>query len=143
MHSEGNGYVSYHAPGFPAAPGFSSEEQALIPKMRYYSLLIQGLNTNTPYPVPNTPVAASGTVTPKTLRWGGSAWAKGYNIERQEVGTSTWTRIASNVMDNVAGPKPIYSDNTAVAGRSYRYRIQGVGVDGKTSEWGIIGPMRA
>ena len=109
--------------------------------MRYYSLLIQGLNVNTLYPVPNTPIAASGTVTPKTLRWGGSAWAKSYNIERQDVGSTTWTRIASNVLDNVAGPKTIYSDNSAVSGRSYRYRIQGIGVDGKTSDWGIIGPM--
>lgn len=111
--------------------------------MRYYSLLIQGLASNTPYPVPNTPIAALGTVTPKTLRWGGSAWAKAYNIERQDVGSATWTRIASNVLDNVAGPKPIYSDNSAVPGKSYRYRIQGIGVDGKTSDWGIIGPMVA
>jgi hypothetical protein len=111
--------------------------------MRSYSLLIQGLNVNTPHPVPNTPVAAFGTVTPRALRWGGSAWAQGYNIERQQVGSTTWTRIASNVMDNVVGPKPIYSDTSATSGRSYRYRIQGIGVDGATSDWGIIGPMIA
>ena len=111
--------------------------------MRSYSLLIQGLNVNTPHPVPNTPVAAFGTVTPRALRWGGSAWAKGYNIERQEVGSTSWTRIASNVLDNVAGPKPIYSDNSAIGGRSYRYRIQAIGVGGQTSDWGIIGPMMA
>ena len=111
--------------------------------MRYYSLRIQGLNVNTPHPVPNTPVSAHGTVTPEALRWGGSAWAKAYNIERQEVGSTTWTRIASNVMDNVIYPKPIYSDTSAVSGRSYRYRIQGIGVDGRTSDWGIIGPMKA
>jgi hypothetical protein len=111
--------------------------------MRYYSLLIQGLNVNTPYPTPNTPVAALGKVTPQALRWGGSAWAKGYNIDRQDLGSLTWTRIASNVPDNVAGPKPIYSDKGAVSGRSYRYRIQGIGVDGQTSDWMVIGPIGA
>ena len=133
--------MSYHAPGFPAARGFSSEEQALIPKMRYYSLLIQGLHVNTRYPVPNTPVAALGTVTPKTLRWGGSAWAKAYNIERQQLGFTTWTRVASNILDNIAGPNTIYSDNTTIPRKTYRYRIQAIGVDGRTSNWGSIGLM--
>ena len=109
--------------------------------MRIYSLIIQKLDLNSTYPVPNAPVAAHGAVSPKALRWGGSAWAKAYNIERQEVGSTSWTRIASNIMDNVIYPKPIYSDTSAVSGRSYRYRIQGIGVDGKTSDWGIIGPM--
>ena len=112
-------------------------------RIRYYGLLIQGLNTNTPYPVPFAPVAAIGSVTPRTLRWGGSAWAKAYNIERADAGSSAWTRVASNVMDNVAGPKAIYSDNSAVAGKSYNYRIQAIGVGGQTSDWTIIGPFRA
>jgi hypothetical protein len=136
------GYLSYHAPGFPPCDGFHEEEQTLIPKMRHYSLLIQGLNINAPHPVPNTPVPAHGTVTPRELRWGGSAWAKAYNIGRQELGSTTWTRIASNIADNVIYPRPIYSDTTAISGRSYRYRIQGIGVDGNTSAWGYIGPIR-
>jgi hypothetical protein len=135
--------VSYHAPGFPSSEGFSVEEEELIPKMRMYSLIIQKLDLNSSYPVPNAPVVAHGAVTPKALRWGGSAWAKAYNIERQEVGSTAWTRIASNVMDNVPGPNPIYSDTSAKSGRSYRYRIQGIGVDGKASVWGIIGPMES
>lgn len=79
---------------------------------------------------------------PKALRWGGSAWAKGYNIERQQSNTGTWTRIASNVPDNVAGPKAIYADNSASAAVDYTYRIQAVGVGGQTSDWLTIGPMR-
>ena len=82
-------------------------------------------------------------MTPRALRWGGSAWAKGYNIERQEVGTSSWARVASNVTDNVAGPNPIYSDNAVVTGKSYSYRIQAVGVGGQVSNWTIIGSYKA
>jgi hypothetical protein len=110
VHSEGNGYWAYHAPGFPVAPGFIAEEAVLVPKIRSYALQIIGMDPNTPFPVPITPVPAFGSVSPRALRWGGSAWARGYNIERQDVGSSTWTRIASNVPDNVAGPKPIYND---------------------------------
>ena len=143
VHSEGRGYWAYHAPGFPVAPGFHAEEATLIPRIRYYSLLIQGLDTNLPFPIPVAPSAAFGTVTPSALRWRGSAWAKAYNIERADAGSSAWARIASNVMDNVIGPKAIYSDNSAVTGKSYNYRIQAIGVGGQTSDWTIIGPFRA
>lgn len=105
--------------------------------------MIQGLDVNTPYPVPAAPVSAFGTVTPRALRWGGSAWAKGYNIERQEVGTTTWARVASNVPDNVAGPNSIYSDNAVIGGKTYSYRVQAVGVSGQTSNWTVIGSYKA
>ncbi len=115
----------------------------MVPRVRYYGLLIQGLDVNTPYPQPAAPVAASGTVTPRALRWGGSAWAKSYNIERQEPGNTVWARIASNVPDNVAGPNAIYSDNSVATGKSYAYRIQAVGVGGLVSNWTVIGTLKA
>jgi mannan endo-1,4-beta-mannosidase len=142
QHPDGN-YWAYHVPGFPQAFGFGSEEATLIPLIRSYAFQIQGLSSNVKHPVPRTPVAAAGTVTPTTLRWGGSAWAKGYNIERQDQGTNIWTRIASSVPDNVIGPATIYSDTSAQSGKSYNYRIQAVGVDGDLSGWLVIGLLRA
>ena len=142
-HDEGNGYASYHVPGFPTAPGFGREEAQLMPLVRYYGLRIQGLDTKMGYPISFAPSPASGSVTPKALRWAGSAWAKGYNLERQEVGTTVWTRIATKVMDNVIGPAAIFSDGNAVVGKGYYYRVQAVGVGGAVSGWLTIGPLTA
>ena len=144
VHSEGPNYWAYHAPGFSPNQGFSSEDATVPSLVRYYALMIQGIDTNAPFPMPPKPVPAYNPVTPKNLRWGGSFWAKAYNIERQTVGTSTWTRIASNVPDNVSSSKTIYSDNSAVAGTSYNYRIQAISVGDKaTSDWLLIGPFKA
>jgi hypothetical protein len=114
-----------------------------MPLVRYYAYKIQGLDPRKGFPIPWAPSRATGITSPKSLKWRGSAWAKGYNIERRLTDSTTWTRVASNVPDNVAGPAPIYNDVSATKGKDYIYRIQACGVGGAVSDWLSLGPMRA
>jgi hypothetical protein len=140
VHNENDKWLSYHAPGFPESPGFHKEEKDLVPMVREYGLRIQGRDVYaTPFPVPSRPSVVQGIrETPKELRWMGSAWAKGYNIERSNENGGEWVRIASNVPDNKETHQPLYTDAGV---ESATYRIQAIGVQGQTSEWLELGVL--
>ncbi|KAI8926878.1 glycoside hydrolase superfamily [Entophlyctis helioformis] len=156
-HYEKDNYWSYHAPGFPKASGFTTEEQTIVPMMRKHALLIQGLPANTPYPIPSAPGLIAG-VKPSALRWRGASWAASYRVWRapsapssasdgsatRETATAHWELLADRVLDNVEWGQPIYADKSAVAGSWYMYRIQSVSADGVDGQGDlVIGPIEA
>jgi hypothetical protein len=115
-----------------------------VPLIRYYGHVIQGKDPSTGYPTPWAPQAAeNGTITPSSLRWAGSAWARGYNIDRRREGDVSFVRLVSNLPDNVATPGVLYNDTTATIGQQFTYRIQAVGLGGAVSDWFTLGPLTA
>ncbi|KAJ3039083.1 hypothetical protein HDV00_012641 [Rhizophlyctis rosea] len=151
-HYEGkDAYYSYHVPSFPEniTAQFGAEEATLIPQLRSKALQITGQSTSKGYPVPPVPQVIQGdaTITPRNLRWRGSAYAASYNIYRGTKGTNgfiSWgsSPIATGVKDNVQFGKKIYSDTSAVRGQQYFYSIRAVSLSGGVSTYSeIIGPI--
>ncbi len=142
VHYEDQGYMSYHAPGFPPNTGFSDEESKLVPLLREYGLKMQNLPKTMPFPTPDTPTTAVGMcINPKSLRWRGSSWAACYRLQRQAVGTSEWIEISDSIMDNVESGCSIFQDKSAQCGQCYVYRVQALGVNGQSNgQWLTLGP---
>ncbi|KAI8908481.1 glycoside hydrolase superfamily [Gorgonomyces haynaldii] len=144
VHTESDGTLSYHVPGFPQAEGFSADESTLVESIRYNAIRIQGLLTlgminNVPYPTPPAPKQATGTITPKALRWFGSSWAAQYKISRKS--GNSYNLIAT-VKDNVVSGQTIYSDPNASKGQTYEYKIEAIGKKGQVSAPFYTGPIK-
>lgn len=83
IHSEGsNGYWSYHVPGFPSTnDGFSVDDIKVAPLVRKFGLLMDGKSEWSDWPVPGKGAAIKDPyITPKRLKWFGSAWAASYMV---------------------------------------------------------------
>ncbi|KAJ3055879.1 hypothetical protein HK097_008876 [Rhizophlyctis rosea] len=152
-HSEGYGnFYSYHVPGFPAnfTNQWGTEEASIIPTLRSKALQITGQSTSKAYPAPPAPQMIQGdaTITPRNLRWRGSAWGASYNIyrgTRASNGSISWgsSPIATGVKDNVRFGRRIYTDTSAVRGTQYYYSVRAVSVSGGLSTYSdILGPVR-
>lgn len=80
----------------------------MVLMIRGYGLQMQGLPTNTPFPVPGPayPVTIQSTrLTRTSLRWFGATWAKYYWVYRRVAGDTTsstpWKLLTTLVQDGV------------------------------------------
>ena len=142
IHREFSQYYSYHAPGFSdPSNGFPLEEKATVTSLRNYALQIQNRSPNTAYPTPPNPGIVTGSLTASALKWRGSAWASGYNLERMYGNSGQWQRIASNIPDGVKFGSSLYSDTTADSAQDISYRVQAIGLSNTVSGWTVLGKI--
>ncbi len=129
---------SFHWPGFPSAE--AQCEQALLETIRCAAFQIEG-RAVPPVPVPEEPVLLPIDDVP-LLTWRGSAGASGYDIERAPSNEGPWAMIASNVSDADVAYRPLFSDETAVAGDTWYYRISARNVSGVSKASNVVGPVK-
>jgi hypothetical protein len=139
-HSEPNGgdlFKAYHWPGF--ASGEAYDEARFLRELRRRAFAIRG--TRDPErgePAAPTIIAVeSGGL----LSWRGSAGANGYDIQRTESLEAAWRTVATGVSDAAAQYRPLYSDQTAVPGKSYWYRVVARNEAGKSPPSAPFGPV--
>lgn len=91
---------------------------------------------------PNPPVMAENiNLNPTHLSWRGSAWAKGYDLEKRLESCTEWTRLATDLADNVPAGHAIFVDKTAEPNKRYMYRVRAKGPKEEVSEWLMMGPL--
>lgn len=138
-HNEGGTPVnSYHVPGFPA--GFIYEEIRTLDLLRQEAYAIRGL------PVPAVDKPSPAPILMKHghgFTWRGSTGASSYTIERAEKPAGPFSVLRDGLHDSILqdvtkweySPEAsealiLYTDETAVAGKTYYYRIKGVNQSG-------------
>lgn len=127
-------WVTYNYPGFDNYRVYKPMQEAyLFNKVRNlaYSLKCEEPPALT---APKAPKMLPVTDV-KDLRWRGSVGASGYDIERAESENGPWTLIGENIEDNVRvwkGAK-LFSDETAVDGKTYWYRVKAKNAYGESS----------
>ncbi|TPX52073.1 hypothetical protein SeMB42_g01661 [Synchytrium endobioticum] len=132
-HTESDGYLSYHHPGFPEAEGFHRDEEMVMKMMRSYSAKIQCQNTSViPPPAPPHLFPTCDT----KLRWRGSAGACHYEMWRMDgdvnAQNGNWRLVADRVMDNVKYGSWMYEDRDLCRGGVYTYAVVAVSEGGKS-----------
>lgn len=129
---------SFHIPGF--STGFVYDEIKMLDLLRKEAYLIRGIHApeiDKPYPTPVLLLRKDG------FTWRGSAGAAFYTLERSENVTGPWKVIATGLDDSVLSdvvkfepspeasePLTLYSDESALSGKVYYYRIKGENVAG-------------
>jgi hypothetical protein len=114
---------AYHVPGF--ANGFDAQEELIVDATRLYGLRISGMNPLTPQIIPGTPSSTTGYIlTPRLIRFRGSAGAHSYRIWRKLAQETTYTVISQFFYDNKNTGTSVFSDFTAVANVRYNYGIE-------------------
>jgi mannan endo-1,4-beta-mannosidase len=146
-HNEGGTPVnSFHVPGFSA--GFVYDEIKILDLLRKEAYLIRGIQApeiDKPFPVPVLILRKDG------FTWRGSSGAAFYTIERSENVTGPWKAIATGLDDSVLSdvvkfeqspeasePLTLYSDELALSGKVYYYRIKGENIAGASGYSEVI-----
>jgi len=146
-HNEGGTPVnSFHVPGFSA--GFVYDETKMLDLLRNEAYLIRGIHApeiDKPSPAPVLLIRKNG------FTWRGSAGASFYTLERSENVTGPWKVIATGLDDSVLSdvvkfepspeasePLTLYSDESALSGKVYYYRIKGENVAGASGYSGVV-----
>jgi hypothetical protein len=137
FHDEGNGYFSYHYPGF--ASGNSYDETNVLNLLRQKAYAIRGQSVPA-ITVPNTPTMLAASYT-SALSWQGSAGASSYILERATSNSGPWTVVANDALDDKSAP--LYSDSSVTAGTSYYYRVTAKNSAGSSGVSNTIGPVTA
>ena len=139
-HLEYNGVYAYHLPGFTS--GDSYAETDIVNMIRNGAAKINGLTVTPALPAPDAP-----TLLPITsvanLNWQGSVGASGYNIERSDSATGTFTVVGTNVSDSQMPGTPLFHDTTAATGSTYYYRINAQNSTGTSAYSNVVGPVVA
>lgn len=131
----GDHFKAYHWPGFPSGEAY--DETGLLREMRRRAFLIRRMDEpeiEAPAASEVIEVTAGGLVT-----WRGSAGASGYDIQRSSNGE--WHTIARGVSDAVVQYRPLFADESASPGESYRYRVVArneVGVSPPSEPYGPV-----
>jgi hypothetical protein len=108
--------------------------------LREAGFKIQGVPVP-PVPLPEAPhLLPIGEV--PMFSWRGSVGATGYDIQRAERAAGPWTTIARNVSDADIAYRPLFSDTTAVSGKSYFYRVTASNESGESRPSNIVGPVQ-
>jgi hypothetical protein len=145
-HNEGGTPVnSYHVPGF--AVGFVYEETRILDLLRKEAYAIRGMDVpavKKPSPAPILFLQGEG------FTWRGSAGASFYTIERATGKAGPYTVLATGLQDAVIAdvknfeptpeasfPQVLYTDESAMKGKRYYYRIKAVNVAGD-SGWSNV-----
>jgi len=132
-----NIYKAYHWPGF--ASGERYDERRIMQLMRQKAYEIRGLQPpplDPPGPPKLLPIEQVSQVS-----WQGSAGADTYDILRAENGDGPWQTIASNVSDADVQYRPLFSDDTAVPGLKYWYRVIAKNSAGASPPSNVVGPV--
>ena len=146
-HNEGGTPVnSFHVPGFSS--GFVYDEIKMLDLLRNEAYLIRGIHApeiDKPSPAPVLLLRKDG------FTWRGSAGAAFYTLERSENATGPWKVIATGLDDSVLSdvvkfepspeasePLTLYSDESALSGKLYYYRIRGENIAGTSGYSEII-----
>jgi len=146
-HNEGGTPVnSFHVPGF--STGFVYDEIKMLDLLRKEAYLIRGIQVpeiDKPSPDPVLLLRKDG------FTWRGSAGAAFYTLERSENVTGPFKVIATGLDDSVLSdvvkfepsplasePLTLYSDESALSGKVYYYRIRGENVAGTSGYSGVI-----
>lgn len=140
FHSEpaGHGiYRAYHWPGFD--DGVLYDERNVLRLIREKSFAIRGLPVP-PISVPRAPRLLSFSGAP-VFSWQGSMGAAAYDIERSESAEGPWRVVAWGVDDIDTPGFPLYSDLSAVVGRSYYYRVFARNESGRSPPSNVVGPV--
>ena len=139
-HSEpaGHGYYrAYHWPGF--ADGVRYDEKNALALIRRKAFEIQGK------PVPPVSIPKAPQLLPfggaPAFSWRGSMGASGYDVERSTAATGPWRQIAYNVDDVDTPGFPLFSDETAIVGESYFYRVRARNAAGVSAPSNVVGPV--
>lgn len=139
-HSEPIGYGlyrAYHWPGFD--DGEAYDERRVLALMREKAFAIRGR------PAPPLAPPAAPAIIPfqgaPMFSWQGSAGAAAYDIERAEAAGGPWRVVAWGI-DDVGTPGfALFSDEGAVPGRSYRYRVVARNAGGASPPSAVFGPV--
>lgn len=140
-HNEGGTPVnSYHVPGF--AVGFVYEETRMLDLLRREAYAIRGMDVpavKKPSPAPVLFLQGDG------FTWRGSAGATHYTIERAANAAGPFSVLATGLQDAViadvtnfepsagaAFPLVLYTDETAMPGITFYYRIKAVNAAGES-----------
>jgi mannan endo-1,4-beta-mannosidase len=75
------------------------------------------------------------------ISWQGSTGASGYDIERSEKKGGPWRAVAYNVSDARYAYRPLFSDQSAVIGKQYYYRVKARNAAGVSKPSQIVGPV--
>ena len=132
-------YKAFHWPGFPSGDAY--EERALLALVHDLGHRIRNLEPPAE-PVPATPVMLP-TSDPAAISWRGSVGATHYVLERASDASGPWLTIAADAREDRTQYRPLYSDETAVDGESWRYRVSAANASGTSSASTPAGPVRA
>ena len=133
-----NIYKAFHWPGFGSGDRY--DERAVMQMMRRQAYEIRGME-----PPPVEPPAAPRLLPIEqvsAISWQGSAGASSYDIWRTDVGDEDWKRIAENVSDADVQYRPLFNDDNAVPGMSYRYAVTARNAAGASQRSNVVGPVK-
>jgi mannan endo-1,4-beta-mannosidase len=150
-HNEGGTPVnSFHVPGFSS--GFIYNETKMLDLLFKEACLIRGIKApemDKPSPAPVLFLKNDG------FTWRGSAGASFYTLERSENVTGPWKVIATGLNDSVLSdvvkfesspeasePLTLYSDESALSGKVYHYRIKGENIAGSSGYSEIVNVLK-
>ncbi len=144
-HNEGGTkYYAYHYPGFPQ--GESYNEQFIVSLIREAAYKINKQKVPS-LPAPDASPVLLPVKAVSDIRWRGVVGARGYNIERSENLKGKWVIIGKNISDSVFDEnfiinkkvhnpfekvdetikyRILFQDHTAIAGKTYFYRVKAV-----------------
>lgn len=138
-HNEGGTPVnSFHVPGFTCA--YVYDETRLLDLLRREAFLIRGI----PAPPVKKPETRPVLIPVNNgFTWRGSSGASYYNIERADLSKGPWKLLATGLQDAVLSdvvkfesspeaslPLTLYTDESALPGKTYYYRIQAWNIAG-------------
>ncbi|TPX33994.1 hypothetical protein SmJEL517_g03225 [Synchytrium microbalum] len=141
VHSEGNGYLSYHFPGFATSNSSPFDEIDVMSMLRNWSRWITGTSFQT-LPVPDAPDLSITSSSPRNMKWRGSPGAQTYQLQRGLNASGPFTVVASGITDNVPSGSTIYNDYGATCGVTYYYRLQACSEGGCSIPSAIRGPIK-
>ncbi|GAB5459012.1 MAG: hypothetical protein Hens3KO_20420 [Henriciella sp.] len=130
-------YRSYHWPGFH--DGEAYDERNLLSLLRDKAFEIQGLSAPS-IGIPSAPKMLQ-TDSVGALRWQGAVGAERYTIERASTEEGPWQAIAHGVDDKVSPGFALYSDESAILGETYFYRVLAENSSGQSPPSNLIGPI--
>jgi hypothetical protein len=150
-HNEGGTPInSYHVPGFPV--GHAYDEQRMLLLLRQEAYAIRGLAVppvQKPWPAPVLMQQGAG------FTWRGSAGAECYTLERAASKSGPFVVLATGLHDAVIAdvatfePKPeasrpqiLFTDESAVAGNTYYYRIKAINAAGVSAYSPVVPAKR-
>jgi hypothetical protein len=137
----GDLFKAYHWPGFPIGDTF--DERGLVRLLRAKAYEIRHLTAPAlpPPPPPHlTNVSAGGLIS-----WQGTVGTESYDVQRAPASGGgllpQWTTIAEGVSEAQVQYRPLFVDETAQPGASYRYRLIARNESGASAPSNEFGPV--